>query len=188
MLTVACVCVPGGIYNSSHVVRLQRQVLDNLEQPFKFHVLMNSDKPGWFAKIDLFEPGRFEGRVLYLDLDVTVVGDLGEIAYYPDSPPGKMHHPTSFVAIKDWLRPTINSSVMSWDAGSVDHIYENFTPGVVERLAGDQDWITEQVPNAAVFPESWCVSYRKHVRMFKTVPPDARVVVFHGQPKPWDVE
>ena len=178
VITVACVCVPGGIYNSTHVVRLQRQIEDNLAQPFKFHILMHSDKPGWWAKIDLFEPGRFEGRVLYLDLDVTVVDDLEPLANYPEP----------FVAIKDYIYPTLNSSVMSWDAGVADHVHTNFTPDVMDRLHGDQDWITEQMPGTQVFPEAWCVSFRKSVKKFKHVPPDAKVVVFHGAPKPWELD
>ena len=116
-------------------------------------------------------------RVLYLDLDVTVVGALDEIANYP----------APFVAIKNWLRSPINSSVMAWDAGVANHVFTNFTEDVMDRLHGDQNWITEQMPHAEVFPREWCVSYRKSVRRFRAVPPGAKVVVFHGFPKPWEV-
>jgi hypothetical protein len=178
MLTVACVLSEGPkrTYDTNHVERLKSQI--KLAQPYEFVCLDDSPFPGWWAKISLFEPGRFEGRILYLDLDVTVVDLLDDIADYP----------ASFAAIKDWLRPTINSSVMAWDAGMMDRIYTNFTPSVMERLAGDQDWITEQMPDTEVFPEEWCVSYRKHVRMFKVVPPNAKVVVYHGFPKPWEIK
>ncbi|KKM19122.1 hypothetical protein LCGC14_1658860, partial [marine sediment metagenome] len=96
-------------------------------------------------------------------------------------------YPAPFVAIKDWLRPTINSSVMSWDAGKMDHLFTEFDESVMDRLKGDQDWITEQMPEAKTFPRDWCVSYRKSVKMFGVVPPGAKIVVFHGFPKPWEV-
>ena len=179
MLTVACVLSEGPkrIYDRSHVTRLASMVAEYMEQPYRFVCLDDSPFSGWWAKLSLFEPGRFEDRVLYLDLDVTVVDSLDEIANYQ----------APFVAIKDWLRPTINSSVMVWDVGVMDHVFLNLTEDDMERLHGDQDWITEQMPHAEVFPRSWCVSYRKSVQMFGVVPAGAKIVVFHGFPKPWEV-
>ncbi|MCR4282381.1 MAG: hypothetical protein NUV72_05075 [Bauldia sp.] len=177
MLTVACVCVEGGVYNESHVWRLLNMVKEHLTIPFGLSLAFASELPGWWAKIDLFEPRRFKGRVLYLDLDVTITGPLDGLATYP----------APFVAIRDFIRPGLNSSVMSWDAGAADHVYENFTPDVMQRLHGDQDWITEQMPNAARFPMGTCVSYRGHVVPRGRVPKSASVVVFHGSPKPWEV-
>ena len=208
MLTVACVLSTGPkrIYDGSHVARLMRQVAGNLSAPYRFVCLTDSilslpvpnakermpacqtiplkygwsdvrDRmPGWWAKIELFRPGLFTGRVLYLDLDVTVVGSLDQIA----------NHPSPFAAIKDWQRPTINSSVMAWDAGEMDGIYTNFTPSVMERLAGDQDWISEQIPNAETFPAKWCPSYRQSIRKFG-VNGETKVVVYNGFPKSWDL-
>ncbi len=179
MLTVACVLSQGPkrVYNLEHVRRLQDMVAQHFDRLYHFACITNSPFPGWWAKISLFEPGRFRGRVLYLDLDITIVGGLDDVALY-DAP---------FVAIKDWLRPTINSSVMAWDAGVADHVFTNFTGAVSERLGGDQDWISEQMPEVKTFPQDWCVSYRKSVKKFRSVPPGAKIVVFHGFPKPWEV-
>ncbi len=179
MLTVACVLSEGPkrVYNIEHVRRLQDMVSQHLDRLYHFVCITDSPFPGWWAKISLFEPGRFRGRVLYLDLDVTVVKRLDDLAFYP----------APFVAIKDWLRPTINSSVMVWDAGEVDNLFTKFDESVMDRLKGDQDWITEQMPEAKTFPRDWCVSYRKSVKMFGVVPPSAKIVVFHGFPKPWEV-
>ena len=179
MLTVACVLSEGPkrVYNIEHVHRLQDMVAQHLDNSYQFLCINDSPFPGWWAKISLFKPGRFKGRVLYLDLDLTIVGGLDDIAHY-DAP---------FVAIDDWLRPTINSSVMAWDAGVADHVFTNFTEADMERLHGDQDWITEQMPKVKMFPREWCVSYRKSVRRFRAVPPAAKIVVFHGFPKPWDL-
>ena len=200
MLTVACVLKSGGIYDHTHVDRLQQQVAKHLQMPHAFVCLtdmpeyidgaiiepLQHDWPGWWSKIELFRPtvqqdvnpGVFEGRVLYLDLDVDIVGSLDNIADF-DAP---------FAAINDYQYPmTINSSVMVWDAGVADHVFNEFTPAVMERFRGDQNWIYNRIPAARRFPREWCVSYKATVVPLGRVPDDARVVVYHGKPKPWDL-
>lgn len=153
-------------------------VAQHMRQPYRFVCVDDSPFPGWWAKVSLFQPGRFSGRVLYLDLDVTVVGALDDLADYP--------YP--FCAIRDYQYPLqINSSVMSWDAGVADCVYDDFTPDVMDRLHGDQNWIHEKV-SATTFPKRWCPSYKAHVLPTGLVPKDARIIVYHGQPRPWDME
>lgn len=162
-------------------------VAAHLSVPFTFSCLSNVDVPdriptvtdwrGWWSKIELFRPGLFTGRVLYLDLDVTVCGDLSHLIEYR----------TAFAAISDYERPTLNSSVMAWDTGVADHVYQNFEPGLMEIIkGGDQTWITDQIPDAQLFPPEWCPSYKHHCRY--SVPRGAKVIVFHGKPKPWDLK
>lgn len=183
MLTVACVLsdpIREGHrdYTAEHVDRLYHQVNPYMDQPFKFVCVDDSPFPGWWAKISLFEPGRFSGRVLYLDLDVTVVGGLDAVVDI-EAP---------FAAIKDYQFPmTINSSVMTWDAGVADHVFSEFIPSVMTQYNGDQNWINNRIPSARRFPKAWCVSYKVTVKPTGNVPTDARVIVFHGRPKPWDI-
>lgn len=181
MLTVACVLSEGPrrAYDRSHVRRLGEMVAEHMLQPYCFVCLDDSPFSGWWAKVSLFEPGRFSGRVLYLDLDVTVVGGLDDLADYP----------APFVIIRDWNLPGFNSSVMTWDAGVADHFYTHFTPEVMGRMPGDQNWIMKKMLSAATFPRDWCLSYKRHIRDGSGVlPSDARVICFHGKPKPWEVE
>jgi hypothetical protein len=62
---------------------------------------------------------------------------------------------------------------------------------VMDRYPGDQNWITECVPNATLWPSVWMVSYKRAIRrrlwFNPPPPPDARIVVFHGKPKPHQV-
>lgn len=177
MLTVACVLSPGPTYTKDHVERLRELVMFHMEQDHRFVCVDDSSFPGWWAKISLFEPGRFAGRVLYLDLDTTPCGRLDDLADYP--------YP--FCAARDFQFPLrINSSVMAWDAGAADRISERFTPEVMTRLRGDQDWIFETMP-AVTFPRRWCPSYKTDV-LPHGVSKEARVIVFHGKPRPWDVD
>ena len=186
MLTVACCCVPGGIYEQWHVDRLAWQVKQYLHQPYEFTCITQSDKPGYWSKIDLFQPGRFSGRVLYLDLDVTVIGSLDDLANLPAT----FSVVENFKEIKEPNKAKFNSSVMAWDAeqDSINELFTEFNPSIMDRLNGDQDWISEQLPNVTTFPKDWCVSYK--VRRFlklRTMPKDARVVCYHGKPKPFDM-
>ncbi len=181
MLTVACVLsepIKGPRqYEMFHVKRLAAQVEKNLKQPYQFTVVADSEYLGWWAKISLFEPGRFEGRVLYLDLDVTVTGSLDDLADYPEK----------FAIVKDRILIGFNSSVMVWDAGYLDDLYLDFKPEYMKKYHGDQDWIWARRFDAAVFPLGWCVSY-KRIQVTRDDTSDMRVCLYHGIPKPWDLE
>lgn len=177
MITVACVLSPGPTYNRSHVHRLEQMVAQHMSQPYQFVCVDDSPFPGWWAKLDLFKPGRFSGRVLYFDLDVTIVGNIDDLAEYPGD----------FVICRDWLNGIeVNSSVIAWNAGSADRLYTDFTPDVMERLHGDQNWITAKKPDAVRFPRQWCFSYKLGKQI--GFPKDMRVCVYHGHPKPWEVD
>ncbi len=191
MLTVACVLSKGPkrTYNHNHVERLMRQVEGHLAQPYRFLCLTNDDRvpceslplvkdwPGWWSKIELFCPDLFKmnERVLYLDLDVTITGNLDDLANYP----------APFIICRDFLKLGFNSSVMVWNAGYADTIYTLFNDSVMERLNGDQNWIQEVLSDATVFPKRWCISYKRS--LVEGRPTDMRVLVYHGDPKPWEV-
>ncbi len=175
--TLALVCTPGGDFVEDHVHRILQQMNHVTRQPFKALVINQSELPGWWAKIGLFQPGLFTGRVLYLDLDVTVLKSLKPLVDFP----------APFAALRDPKGDRLNSSVMVWDAGAADHIYENFKPEVMDRLNGDQQWITEQMPAAWTFPDGWCLSFKHHCRHLLRPPRAAKVVYFHGKPRPWEL-
>ena len=157
-------------------------VRQHMRQPFQFVCVADSRLRGWWAKIDLFKPGRFKGRVLYLDLDVTVTGNLDELVAVI----------SPFALIKNWERIGYNSSVMVWTAGHCDSLYTEFNAsedegGDIARFRGDQSYIWHKMHGEATFPKHWCRSFKRIVLLHEPTV-DMRVCVFHGQPKPWDVE
>ena len=57
--------------------------------------LLPIDLRGWWNKLYLFKPGVLEGRVLYIDLDTVIVGDLDPLAQYDGR----------FAILRDLFRP-----------------------------------------------------------------------------------
>ena len=182
LITVACVKW-GTKYSADYVNRLFAGVQRAMAVPFKFVCLTDDSSGvkcdtlpldpgmvGWWNKIQLFKPGQFTGRVLFLDLDVVIVNRLD--ALLVDG------------IIRDWHLQCYNSSVMCWVAGQRDDIYTRFNSDVCNRLHGDQDWITE-LGGWPLYPDDMCVSYRSHAREWP--PASASVVCFHGEPKPHQV-
>lgn len=176
MLTVACVLVRGHVpFTVDYVERLHSMAQRRIGRAFEFVCLTDQPKrmpkgvraipiatpkpglKGWWAKIELFKPGRFGGRVLYLDLDVLLVDSLDEIIDFPAefalAPDGA---PNFKPADGRKVVKRFNSSVMVWDWDAAGDLYRNWTPEVAARLWGDQDWIGEQTDTwVRAMPASW---------------------------------
>jgi hypothetical protein len=213
MLTVACVLV-GDKYSNDYGERLHKMAARWLmKRPFVMAVVTDrfaDDRvtdlgrglwvrtipadpglPGWWQKIHLFKPGLFQGRVLYLDLDVVVTGSLDELVEHKG-------------IIQDWHYDAYNSSVMCWDVGEHETIWTEYASGRAtlrngrmtyraHHWARSATWSGDQDYMGAValatsdhawkrFPPEWCVSYRAHA--VSGPPAGAKVVCFHGEPKP----
>lgn len=187
--SVIFACVKWGMaYGPEYVNVLADMVARNCAIPYRFICLTDDpaglsegietlDLPrgltGWWNKIALFKPGMFpaQSRIVYLDLDVVVVGPLEDLI----DAKGIAH---------DWLQGGYNSSVMVWDAGEHLEIWDAFDPQTAERLHGDQDWIQE-CSVWPYLPADWVPSYRLH--SIEWPPLGSKVVAFHGQPKPHQV-
>lgn len=191
-LTVACVLRSGGDFSALHVELLRDQVAHHL--PGARFVCL-SDVPvqceriplitgwsGWWSKLELFRPGVLTGRVLYFDLDTLIIDSLEQIAA----------HPHRFTIGKNWRVPgEFNSAFMAWE-GDFSHLFDRFNMKVAKNYErrdrwGDQGYITDtlntQPENAwEVFPGQF-VSFKLHCD--NGVPAGARVVCFHGRPRPW---
>ena len=176
MITVAC--VNWGNYlgrGAEYVGKLHSMVAQHLHQPFHFEVIEEAgDLEGWWVKVALFQPGRFKGRVLYLDLDSVIVGDLDELVEHK-----------GIIDMHDWgwEEHALNSSVMVWDAGEHENIFTKFKPSVAKFfcVSGDQAWM-HHLGGWQGLPAKMCRSYRYH--SIKGPQSGCRVVTFHGNPKP----
>lgn len=204
MLNVWSVCV-GDKYKDEDVLILKEMVSRHLTIPYKFNCLSDRkihgvettispvDWPGWWQKLALFLVETKQS--LYLDLDCVVVGDLTRLIS------------NRLSMSKNWAQSGhggCQSSVMSWgkdyrflafdfdpkkltykgERGGVSH-YGLYGP---KQLWGDQEYICDVMGapgESEIIPMNHIYSFKYHCR--QSVPEDASVIAFHGNPKPSEV-
>lgn len=142
---------------------------------------------GWWAKLNLFKPDVFNpgDRILYFDLDTIILGDLAGLAGYAGR----------FASLRDPFEGGIlNSSIMAWEAGTFDHVWTRWDEAGRPQFdpRGDQNWIGQII---GVKPDYWhemlpkqTVSFKKDCWLSGAIPKDARVLFFHGRPRPHECQ
>lgn len=193
-ITFACVKW-GALYGADYVNILCNAISRNLPQRQKAKFVCFTDdaeginkeietRPlpeglcGWWNKLYLFKDGVFEDgqRVIFFDLDTIIVGALDDIVKYRGN----------FALLRDFLRPDgSGSGVMLWRAGYATWLWDNFEAlGFPEIEGGDQAWIEQNIDAdllQQLYPQAF-VSYKVHCQ--EIFPRGAKVVCFHGEPKP----
>lgn len=164
---------------------------------------------GWWYKPYLFSKDfPLNGDLLFFDLDLVIIKNIDSLWNY---------EPDKFCIIQDFNRTYIpnyhkmNSSVFRLHKGQFPHVWDNLTADwkQTSKMHGDQDWIYNQMfqnPKYMFWPDKWIRSYKweirdkndvvrnpnnKRVFREKTNPyidPETSILVFHGEPKPIDVE
>lgn len=146
--------------------------------------------PTWWGKLTLFRH-PISGRMLFLDLDTVIVGNIDAFAAY-DGP---------FCVVRPFYRDWgFNSSIMSIAPDFGRQIWDIFARNPqaaidqCHRLAdppwnnGDQRWIELTVKSADYWQNiapGQLVSYKVHCA--NGLPAGARIVCFHGKPDPHEV-
>lgn len=137
-----------------------------------------TDWPGWWSKLEAFGPD-IEGDMLLMDLDTTVL-------QMPDMP-------TETTVLRDWVDPSfMNSSFLYVTAADRARVWEAFTADPRGHMArytrwptlGDQAFLQTVIGDAAKWGDE-IRSFKVHCR--GGVPERAKVVCYHGRPRPWDV-
>tara|TARA_R100001244_G_scaffold47793_2_gene42606 strand:- start:1623 stop:2222 length:600 start_codon:yes stop_codon:yes gene_type:complete len=197
MLTAACVLRSGGEYKSEHVERLRRQIAEHLPGvpflcltdmalPADITALPLAHRwPGWWSKIELFRPD-IDGAILYLDLDSSAVGDLSDMTAV-----------NRLAIMRDVYRPDgLQSSVMFLPQSERGRVWREWMRCPEKwmrfyRVGGDQAflerlWLKSAARWQDILPGQ-VVSFKADKIAERGVPENARVVAFHGKPRPWDV-
>lgn len=162
--------------------------------------------PSWWAKLEAFS---VPGPALYLDIDNRVVGDIRPILQRVE----ELKHEEYLMLDGFYRSPEVCSGVMGWNGDTswlpnrfADHaararwVDRGANLGVSARIdnlryRGDQDWIARQLAldlltvrlAQSEFPGQ-IVSYKVHVQPTGIMPQDARIVCFHGRPRPRHIE
>ncbi len=141
---------------------------------------------GWWAKLELCHPEHDEiGGFLYFDLDTIITGSLRQVAAV-----------TSLTLLRDFFRSHLVQSGMMYlpvrerqDAWAV---FSKQPRELIKKFRGDGEFLDSLWRDRA---HRWqttvpgqIVSYKVHVRQQpgQVVPETARVVCFHGKPRPWN--
>lgn len=206
---IATVLRSGGAYTPSHVKWLKRQLPDNYEfvcfsdKKIKgINVIpLTENWPGWWSKIELFNPSQCSDDIFFLDLDTVVVGDITDLLAE-----------TRLSILADFYHPnTVGSAVMMIPRSVKAHVWEQFidNPEQIMRECtvpgkkwGDQGFLDSALPSPVIWQEAYpgqITSYKQHIATQSMpgwhavrsvgdgrIPSAARLVCFHGFPKPWE--
>lgn len=146
---------------------------------------------GW-RKLGMFHPDipLSDAPTLFLDLDVVLTGFI-DVFFEID---GHFHIANDW----NWRKPGVgNSSVFRFIPGSQTHVWRKFQedPAAAKRAhRNEQEFLCANAKGLQFWPDALCRSYKRHcippfpLSFFKTptLPKDARVLIFHGDPKPSD--
>jgi hypothetical protein len=223
-MTLNVVCIKWGTkYSPDHVNHLARGMRRFLTLPYRFVCLTDDprgidtgvetkplpeDLPGWWNKVALFRPRihDLEGTLLYIDLDMVLVGCLDAVALYPGR----------FVAVPTFRRyREFASALLRFEIGRYERVWHLFAPRaqhVMKEIYGDQNWINacctatgchaytqrvrelwpEVTPACDLIeplPRSWFPDYKGELQNGPPrVPDEAKVIVFHGRPTVHEVD
>jgi len=168
-----------------------------------------------WTKLEIFKPDIFsnEAVCLYLDLDVVITDNIDDLITFKTDHTfiglydwyctrRFPHYNGSVMRFYGNINSDINSSLIKkledgtvrWGREYDAYLGSNDKPVLWEgekRYGSDQEWITNCVYTRRElkknsFPKKWIRSYKKHGR--KRLPKECKVMVFHGFPKPHEVD
>lgn len=202
MTRIACVLKSGGDYGPADVEKLKAHLdvhlpkaelvcfsdFDPAALPCRT-IALEHDWPGWWSKLELFNPAH-RGCWHYLDLDMVPVGDLSDFAAI-----------RQVAIMRDVYRPDgLQSAAMVIPQAAKAEIWKAFTGDPEANMQactvryskwGDQGflegfWLDKAKRLQDLLPGQ-IVSYKANRIAASGVPEGARLVAFHGRPRPHEV-
>lgn len=195
-MRVALVLRSGGEYRPEHAEALASQLREQGHVPLVFTDMkvrgvdtapLRYKWGGWWSTMNIFDP-RIPGDLLYMDLDTRIVGDISQVA-------GR----SELTLLDDFYRPgLLQFGLMRLPAAARAETWARFHEQHISVFHGPGNfmhsvWNGRADTWQAVLPGQ-VVSYKCHVMKDPkksyhvgdgTVPKNARIVCFHGQPRPW---
>jgi hypothetical protein len=185
-------------YDVGYVEKLQRAVKRSLpDHRFVCYSNVEEDLPcerlplpynwkGWWSKMSIFDIEILPGPVLYFDLDTIITGDLTPFADRTK---------TTLIRGLHGKRRPFGSGVMFLTEDVRHSLFSQFRKRAAQcmnNFRGDQDYISTTIEDAETWQEElpdFLVSYKLHcvAKCGGELPPLARVVCFHGKPRPADM-
>ena len=184
---VRFICVTGDSQGIDPRVEIMPEWNDFVDVPSPH----GGKNPSCYRRLRMFHPeiaSAFGERFVSIDLDCVLVSDVTPL----------WERPEDFVAYGD-TNPQpgshYNGSMMLLSAGARPHVWGKFDPKTSPQqslragcFGSDQGWISYCLgPGEAKWGKADGVySFRNHLRGKRsTLPENARLIVFHGDMKPW---
>lgn len=205
MITVACVLKAGGDFGPAYVERLELGVDRHLALPHRFVCLtdlpaetfrddsegqvipLTENWPGWWSKMELF---KLPGPVLFFDLDTVITGPIDALAEWICRSDGAL------VMLSDFYRPKQRSSgILGW-RGNTTKLFKCFWTGAelfMGKFRGDQEYLRAHLSEHPEIRIAVAQDIFPGIKSFKVdvrgrqLPADAKVICFHGRPRPHEV-
>jgi len=143
---------------------------------------------GWWNKLYLFKEDLFDRgeRIIFIDLDTVITSNIDDIVNYIGD----------FATLRDFYYPErVGPAFMLWEAGTHCDIWNEWvTAGKpIDMPLGDLSWINSIFAEKNfspkilqdIFPKIF-VSYK--VDCVIDIPQEAKVICFHGEPRPHNCE
>lgn len=142
------------------------------------------DWPGWWCKLSAFDPDLIPDNLLFIDLDTVVLSleglDVGKSAmltdfYYPSRPGSGLMYIERRHKSQVW---------QEWLRDPQGHMQRCQT----KEHWGDGGFLRDVFPHKRfqdLIPNAIC-SYKADLKG-KRPPGSAKIICFHGQPRPWHV-
>lgn len=172
-------------------------------EPFEADIvaaMQQQGRRGAWRKLSLFRPGLagMSGQLLGFDLDVVITGNLNDIVDFA---------PEKVTMRREWRyewrgKHGGHGSVFSFDPALHPYLYEEFAAdpvGSVARHRGSEQYYTSMTAlrhgQLAYLPGHLVCSFKRdaipppplNYFLEPRLPPDCRVMCFHGEPKMDDV-
>jgi hypothetical protein len=176
---------PSGIDSDVRIVPLWSDFAD-IPSPHGLH------QPSCYRRLKLFSPEAKDligPRFVSIDLDTVITGDLAPV----------FNRQEDFVAWGETdKRSFYNGSLLLMTAGARPQVWDRFDPKRspedamrAGRFGSDQGWLSHCLGKGEAMwgCKDGVYSYRIHILPNRNaLPPDARMVMFHGRQDPWSPE
>jgi hypothetical protein len=167
---------------------------------------ISGPRRSWWYKLQLFDPKHMTGNILYFDLDVVIVRP---VTWITELNTDHLWAVRDFRYLQGNRRKQLNSSIMWFNVDTFSYVWRHAAAGDINQISknyrGDQDYIEDVVDanQLSLFPEDRVQSYRWECldggfdfqrRKYRSpgsgvaVVDATSVIVFHGNPKPHEVQ
>ncbi len=157
-------------------------------------------KFGGWPKLSVFARDLYglTGRALFVDLDTVICGNITPLFTVEGG----------IVVIKEWPRFNDHfrrqklrgmTSIFGFTLGQQSALLERYLEDPVAARGSvrhEQAWVTKTADDMRFWPEGWVVSFKRNLLAYPIInrfvppsapPPAAKIVAFHGVPRPIDV-